>query len=30
MFLVNELVAACPNVDILGCHVVEVSVMRSC
>jgi hypothetical protein len=30
MFLVNELAAACPNVDILGCRVVEVSVMRSC
>jgi hypothetical protein len=30
MFLVKELAAACPNVDILGCHVVEVSVMRSC
>jgi hypothetical protein len=30
MFLVKELADACPNVDILGCRVVEVSVMRSC
>jgi hypothetical protein len=30
MFLVKELAAACPNVDIIGCRVVEVSVMRSC
>jgi hypothetical protein len=28
MFLVNELAAACPTVDLLGCRVVEVSVMR--
>jgi hypothetical protein len=30
IFLVNELADACPTVDILGCRVVEVSVMRSC
>ncbi|KAG2739206.1 hypothetical protein P692DRAFT_20408094 [Suillus brevipes Sb2] len=30
MFLVDELADACPTVDILGCRVVEVSVMRSC
>ena len=30
MFLVKELADACPTVDILGCHVVEVSVLRSC
>jgi hypothetical protein len=29
MLLVKELAAACPNTDILGCCVVEVSVMRS-
>jgi hypothetical protein len=28
MLLVNELAAACPNANALGCHVVEVSVMR--
>jgi hypothetical protein len=30
MLLVKELAAACPNVNILGCHVVEVNLMRSC
>jgi hypothetical protein len=28
MFLVKELADACPTVDILGCRVVEVSVVR--
>jgi len=27
MLLIKELAAACPNTDLLGCHVVEVSVM---
>jgi hypothetical protein len=30
MLLVKELATACPNADILGCRVVEVSVMQSC
>jgi hypothetical protein len=30
IFLVKELAAACPNFDILGCRVVEVSATRSC
>jgi hypothetical protein len=30
MFLVKELAAACPNFDILGYRVVEVSVMQPC
>jgi hypothetical protein len=30
IFLVNELAVACPDVDLLGCRVVEVSVVRLC
>jgi hypothetical protein len=30
MLLVKELAAACPNADLLGCRVVEVSVTRPC
>jgi hypothetical protein len=30
MLLVKELAAACPNADLLGYRVVEVSMMRSC
>jgi hypothetical protein len=28
MLLIKELAAACPNTDLLGCRVVDVSVMR--
>jgi hypothetical protein len=28
MLLIKELAAACPNTDLLGCHIVDVSVMR--
>jgi hypothetical protein len=30
MLLIKELAAACPNTDLLGCRVVEVSVMQPC
>jgi hypothetical protein len=30
ILLVEELIAACPNVDPLGCRVVEVSIIQPC